>query len=598
METEEYLHNIVKNLPLDAGIYKYFDSEGTIIYVGKAKNIKNRVSSYFVNSSDKSMKTRKLVKEIRNIEYAVVNSEMDALLLENNLIKNLQPKYNILLKDGKSYPYICVTKEHFPRVLPTRQVDLETGTYFGPFGSIKAMNTLLELFRTLYTIRTCAFALTPKNIEQQKFKVCMEYHIKKCKAPCEKLQTEQEYQEDIKQIINILKGKIGAVKNYFKEKMLESAEKLAFEQAQMFKEKYEVLDKFQSRSMIVNPNISDLDVITISADEKFAFYNYMHIENGCITKIRTSEVKKKLDETENTILQHLILEYKSNTDNRIITNIEAEPETANLLNISTPKIGDLRKLVELSIKNVLTYKKEKMQREAEKRESGTERRVLQTMRLELNLPRTPKHIECFDNSNFQGTNAVSSMVCFKDGRAAKKEYRHFNVKTVEGANDFATMYEVVFRRYKRLKEEDLPMPDLVIVDGGKGQLSSAMQALKDLDLYGKMPLVGIAKRLEELYYPEDELPIHLNKKSEALLLIQRIRDEAHRFGITFHRDKRSKNSLTSKLEEIEGIGEKTYQKLLSHFKSMAKMLEADEQELIDLVGNHKTQIILKELKGK
>jgi excinuclease ABC subunit C len=594
METDNDhpLAEFVRNLPHEPGIYKYIDAEGVIIYVGKAKNLRNRVSSYFLKSNQHSLKTRRLVQEIHRIEYALVNSEMDALLLENNLIKEQQPKYNILLKDDKTYPYICITAEAFPRVMPIRSLDRTQGTYFGPYSSVKAMNTMLEMFRNLFTIRTCTFALTEKNIEAGKFKACLEFHIKKCKAPCEGLQKEEEYDLEIQQIKHILKGKIGIAKSYLKNKMQEAADNWAFEEAQQWKQKIDSLDHFQAKSLVANPNVTDLDVFTIHSDEKTAFYNYMHIENGCITRIKTSLVKKKLDEADATILRYILLEYIPNLSftHRIISNIEPDFDLSQF-NISVPKIGDMRGLIELSLKNALYLQKEKMEQAEEYKENSTGIRMMETLQKDLNLLKLPKHIECFDNSNLQGTNPVSSMVCFKDGRPAKKEYRHFNVKTVVGANDFATMYEVVQRRYKRLKEENQPLPDLIVIDGGKGQLSSAVQALKDLGMYGLMPIVGIAKRLEEIYFPLDELPVHIHKKSEGLILIQRIRDEAHRFAITFHRQKRSQKTLESQLESIEGIGEKTIQRVLEKYKSVANIRKADPKELEEILGKHKAELL-------
>ncbi len=589
--TTENISEVLRNLPQDAGIYKYFSAEGEIIYVGKAKNLKSRVSSYFQKSNQLSRKTLRLVSEIRRIELTVVNTEMDAFLLENNLIKENQPKYNILLKDDKTYPYICITHERFPRVLAVRSLDRTLGTYYGPYASVKAMNTMLELFRELFPIRTCAYDLSEENIRKQKYKACLEYHIKKCKAPCEALQKEEEYNREIEQIRLILKGKMSIAKNYFKQKMQEAADAWAFEEAQVLKEKYEALDKFQTKSMVANPNVTDLDVFTISADEKTAYYNFFHIQNGCIVRTQTAVLKKKLDETDSTILKHLIVEFLENAEAKIITNVEPDEELLEHFTITVPKIGDLKQLIELSYKNVLYLKKEHLNRKNEQTENSTQKRVLETLQQDLRLLHLPKHIECFDNSNIQGTNPVASMVCFRDGKPAKKDYRHYNIKTVTGANDFASMHEIVTRRYKRLKEERQPLPNLIIVDGGKGQLSSAVEALKELELYGAIPIIGIAKRLEEIYYPEDEVPLYLSKKSESLRLIQRMRDEAHRFAITFHRQKRSNNSLISRLEEIDGIGEKTVKILLEKYKSVLKIKKISESELAELVGRHKASLV-------
>lgn len=587
----------LKILPTEPGIYKFFDSQEVIIYVGKAKNLKNRVSSYFANKADLSRKTQRLVSEIRRIEYTVVNTEFDALLLENSLIKANQPKYNILLKDDKTYPYICITNEPFPRVFPTRRHDIEEGTYFGPYASVKAMNNLLDLLKKIYTIRSCSFALTKENIKKQKFKVCLEYHIKNCKGGCEGLQTEDDYQKDIEQVINVLKGKISVATHYFKQKMQEAAAAWKFEEAQAYKDKLDSLENFQSRSLVANPNISDVDVFAITSDEKAAYVNYLHIQNGAITQTQTITVKKKLDETDSEILAYVILDfrYKYQTHNtKIITNVELQIEG---LDIQVPKIGDLKKLVELSYKNALFKKKERMNKEVEIKDNSANKRILEQLKKDLNLIVRPDHIECFDNSNIQGTNPVASMVYFKDGKASKKDYRHFKIKTVIGANDFASMYEIVTRRYTRLLDEKADLPQLIIIDGGKGQLSSACDALKALNLYGKIPIIGIAKRLEELYYPEDEFPIMISKKSESLKLIQRIRDEAHRFAITFHRDLRSKNSIISRLEEIDGIGKATTEKLLKKYKSVKKIIETDYAEIEAFIGKDKARLVMEGLKS-
>lgn len=609
----------LKLLPTEPGIYKFFDSQNVIIYVGKAKNLKNRVSSYFANKADLNRKTQRLVSEIRRIEYTVVDSEFDAFLLENNLIKAHQPKYNILLKDDKTFPYICITNEPFPRVFPTRRHDRQDGTYFGPYASVKAMNTLLDLVRKLYTIRTCNLALTKENIKKKKFKVCLEYHIKNCKGGCEGLQTEEDYQKDIEQVIHILKGKTNVATNYFKQKMQEAAEAWKFEEAQLYKEKLESLEKFQAKSLVANPNISNIDVFAITSDEKYGYVNYLHIQNGSIVQTQTLTIKKKLDEADSEILAYVILDFRSKSgawgmgeggDNtlpsenlakgiasnktKIITNVEVQIEG---LDIQVPKIGDLKKLVELSYKNALFKKKERMNREVEIKDNSANKRILEQLQKDLNLIRRPDHIECFDNSNIQGTNPVAAMVCFKDGKPSKKDYRHFKIKTVVGPNDFASMREIVTRRYSRLLNENADLPQLIIIDGGKGQLSAACEALKELNLYGKIPIIGIAKRLEELYYPDDELPIMINKKSESLKLIQRIRDEAHRFAITFHRDQRSKNSLVSRLEEIDGIGKATAEKLLKKYKSVKKLLEIPPSEIEALIGKDKARIVLEGLRN-
>lgn len=594
-EERSELIETIRNLPPAPGVYRYFNAADELVYVGKAKNLKSRVSSYFVKSNDKSRKTRQLVREIRRMEYTVVNSEFDALLLENNLIKQHQPRYNILLRDDKTYPYLCITNEPFPRLIPTRKRIEGRGTYFGPYASVKAMKTVLELVRRLYTIRTCKYALTPENIARKKFRVCLEYHIKNCKGPCEGLQTTADYDADMRQVANIIKGKLGVVRSYFREQMMEAASHLAFEEAQLFKEKLEVIEKFQSKSLVVNPDISDLDVVAITTDEKYAYLNYLHIEHGCIIQTKTVHLKKKLDESETDMLAAMIVEFRQQFRSeaaRVITNIA--PEIAfEGFEVMVPKIGDLKKLVELSYKNAMFYRKDKMQRDSEQKEQS--KRVLDRLKADLNLTSVPMHIECFDNSNIQGTNPVAAMVCFKGGKPSKKDYRHFNIKTVEGPNDFASMHEIVTRRYRRLLDDHKTLPDLIVIDGGKGQLSSACQALKELGIYGLVPIVGIAKRLEEIFYPEDELPLLINKKSEGLMLLQRVRDEAHRFAITFHRDQRSRKSLVSQLEGIPGIGKQTTEKLLAKYRSVKKIAATPFEELAEFIGKDKAATVLKHL---
>ncbi|MDN3668577.1 excinuclease ABC subunit UvrC [Echinicola jeungdonensis] len=585
-------------LPEYPGVYKYYDKEGTLIYVGKAKNLKKRVSSYFIKSAGLNLKTRRMVREIKKIEIAIVNSEFDALLLENNLIKKSQPKYNILLKDDKTYPYLLLTKEHFPRIYPTRKVIPSKGTYFGPFASVKAMNNILELIRSLFTIRTCKLDLHPYKIASQKYKVCLEYHLGNCLGPCEGLQGEESYLKDIDQANNILKGNLGIAKGYFKTMMQEAAENLKFELAQRYKEKLELLEKYQAKSLVTSPNISSLDVFTVVTDEKFAFVNYLRIKNGAIILTKTVELRKKLDEPEIELLLTAIVrlrdQFQSDAE-EILTNISPEDPIEGF-QLTVPKIGDKRKLVELSLKNALYYKKEKAL--ASGRVQDKKNRILLQLQKDLSLKEIPDHIECFDNSNIQGNYPVASMVCFHQGKPAKKEYRHFHIKTVEGPNDFASMTEVVGRRYKRLLSENKPLPKLIVIDGGKGQLSAAMDALKGLGIYGQVPVIGIAKKLEEIYFPEDSLPLHIDKKSESLRLLQRVRDEAHRFAITFHRDVRSKNFIQSSLEQIEGIGASTSEKVLKHFKSFKKLNEAKEEELIQLIGKDKAQKIQRYLNEK
>ncbi|WP_420384816.1 excinuclease ABC subunit UvrC [Roseivirga sp.] len=582
----------VLKLPDNPGVYRFFNEEDVLIYVGKAKSLKKRVSSYFNKQAGVNRKTRRLVSEIKAIEVTLVNSEFDALLLENSLIKQNQPKYNILLKDDKTFPYICVSNERFPRIYSTRKFIPSNGTYFGPYASVKAMNNVLRLINSLFTLRTCRYDLSDENIKAGKFKVCLEYHIGNCKGPCEGLQTEEDYLKDVDQAINILKGNLSVPKQYFKEYMSEAAEQLEFEKAQKFKDKLELVDRFQSKSVVVSPKIADLDVFTIVSDEKWAFVNYLRIKNGTINLSQTSEVKKRLSESDEDILSLMIIDLKDkfqSTAKEVLTNKDLELETDNF-KLILPQRGDKKKLIELSLKNALFAKKEKYSSLENVKDKGN--RVLKQLQSDLALKELPTHIECFDNSNIQGTNPVASMVCFKMGRPSKKDYRHFKIKTVVGPDDFGSMKEVVGRRYQRLLNENSPLPKLIVIDGGKGQLNAACEALKELDLYGEIPIIGIAKRLEELYFPEDSFPIHIDKKSEALRLIQKLRDEAHRFAITFHRDLRSKNSFKFELEEVKGLGKATVDKLLKEYRTLSKIQSASEEELVSVVGQAKTNIIL------
>ncbi|MDR6563906.1 MULTISPECIES: excinuclease ABC subunit UvrC [unclassified Arcicella] len=598
MDEFDYKSALAK-VPELPGVYRYFDEEGTVIYVGKAKNLKNRVSSYFAKSNQHDRKTKRLVSQIRNLEFTIVHTEFDALLLENTLIKKFQPKYNILLRDDKMYPFICVTNEPFPKIITIRRVDKKMGTFFGPFANQKAMYAILEMFNQLYTFRTCNLNLNHKNIQDRKFKVCLEYHIGNCKGPCEGLQTEKDYLKEIDQAKNILKGNMSLPKQYFEEKMQEAASKLAFEEAQEFKEKLAYLVNFQSKSTVVNPNIRDVDVFSIVSDENAFYFNFMKVLNGFITQTQSLEVKKKLDETDEDILTMMVWEMRDKYESEakeVITNIPLSVELKGVEN-TIPQIGDKKKLLEMSLKNVLYFKKEKADRQASEESAGDAKmRILLTLKNDLQLKSIPRHIECFDNSNIQGTNPVSAMVCFKNGIPSKKDYRHFTPKTVEGPNDFATMNEVVTRRYSRLLQEEADLPDLIIIDGGKGQLSASADALKNLGLYGKIPIIGIAKRLEEIYFPEDSIPLYIDKKSESLKLIQRLRDEAHRFGITKHRDKRSKNFIISQLESIDGIGKNTAEKLLKHFGTVSNIYKATSEDLETLLGKAKALKLKEQLK--
>ena len=581
----------LSSVPDSPGVYRFYNDEEILIYVGKAKSLKKRVSSYFNKQSQYNRKTEKLVSEIRKIEFTLANTEFDALLLENNFIKQNQPKYNILLKDDKTFPYLCILKERFPRIISTRKYIPRQGEYFGPYSSVGSMNSILDLIRQLYSIRTCSLLLSEENIGEKKFKVCLEYHIGNCKGPCEGLQSEQDYQQEIAQARNILKGNLSIVEDYFGAEMSAAASKMEFEKAGFYKYKLEKLEKFQSKSLVVNRKLTDIDVVTITSSATDAFINYLQVKEGAIIFSKNLEIKKKLDEPDEDIIsmatQELRSTYLSNNP-EVFTNIQLTVKSDEFENI-VPQIGDKKKLVDLSLKNALYLKRE---REINKEERKTKKNeVLHILQENLRLIQYPKIIECFDNSNFQGTNPVAAMVRFVDGKPDKKGYRHFNIKTVVGPDDFASMKEIVGRRYKRIMEEQGEYPQLIIVDGGKGQLSSAVEALQELGLYGKIPIVGIAKRLEEIYYPEDPLPLLISKKSPALLLIQRIRDEAHRFGITFHRLKRSNSTFITELESISGIGKKTADKLLKHFKSFKKIKEAELKELVSLVGEKAAKAI-------
>ncbi len=590
---KDQLKQHIQRLPDSPGVYRFYNTDGTLIYVGKAKNIKKRVGSYFNKIEGVNRKTLRLVSEIDHIEYTVSGTEFDALLLENNLIKQNQPKYNILLKDDKTFPYVCILKESFPRVIYTRKYIPSQGEYFGPYSSVYAMKNILELARKLYTIRTCHLQLTPANIEQKKFKVCLEFHIGNCKGPCEGLQPESEYLNDIQQIRSVLKGQLSVVENYFTEQMKLAAGALEYEKAQSFKEKLKHLEVFKTKSLVVNRDITDVDVITLISREEHAYANYMVVREGGIIYSKSIELKKRLEETDEELISFSLLEMQkqSRSINKIVySNIPVTllaEATENII----PKIGDKRKLVLLSQKNALELQRERELLRAEKKAKKNE--VLTILQNDLQLPVLPHVIECFDNSNFQGTTPVASMVRFVNGKPDKKGYRHFNIKTVIGPNDFASMKEIVYRRYFRLMNEDLPLPDLILVDGGKGQLSSACEALKELNLYGKIPIAGIAKKLEEIYYPEDPLPLLINKRSPGLHLIQFIRDEAHRFAITHHRQKRSKAFVSSELEQLKGVGKKTTEKLLKQFKSVKKIKEASFEELEQVVGKTKALLIKK-----
>ncbi|MEX1189560.1 MAG: excinuclease ABC subunit UvrC [Bacteroidia bacterium] len=591
MNASPHVQTILKTLPDKPGVYQFYNQEGLILYVGKAKSLKKRVGSYFSKEHYDSGKTRVLVSKIVDIRTIVVETELDALLLENNLIKKYQPRYNVALKDDKSFPWICIKNERFPRVFPTRRMIKDGSEYFGPYPSVKVMRTLLDFVKTLYPRRNCNLALEPKAIEAGKFKVCLEYHIKNCLAPCVAYQSEEDYNATIEDIRQIIKGNISELIKIVRDRMMQHAAEYRFEQAQELKERLELLEKFKSKSTIVNPSISNVDVFSIHCDEKMAFVNYLRVLDGSIVQGHTIELKKRLEETPEELLSigiaEMRLRFESNAK-EILVPILPDFEDDSIY-VHIPQRGDKKKLLELSERNVSNYMREKnKQIELVDPERHT-KRILEQLKKDLRMPELPKHIECFDNSNLQGTYPVSAMVCFKDARPSKKDYRHYNVKTVEGANDFATMEEVLQRRYSRLLNEDEPLPQLIIIDGGKGQLSASVSALDILGLRGKITIIGIAKRLEEIYFPGDPYPLYIDKKSESLKLIQHLRNEAHRFGITHHRSRRDKGTLQTELSAIEGIGKGTAEKLLSDFRSVAKISKLELKELIDSIGEHRAQ---------
>ena len=587
----------VQTLPENPGVYQFFDHTDTIIYVGKAKNLKKRVSSYF-NKEHDSPKTRILVSKIVRIEHIVVATENDALLLENNLIKKYQPRYNILLKDGKSYPWICISNERFPRVFFTRKMIKDGSTYFGPYTNLKIVRTLLDLIKDLYPLRNCRLELSQQNIDNGKFKVCLEYHIKNCKAPCEGLQSEEDYNHNIQQIKEILKGNLKEVISLFKEEMIQLAQDLRFEEAQEIKVKLEHLENYQAKSTIVSAKIHNVDVFSIVSDEEYAYINFLQVAYGAIIGGHTLEIKKKLDETDQELLELGILELRERFHSQSKELIVPFPITVDAsLSLNIPKAGEKFQLLQLSERNAQAYRQEKFKQVKILDPERHTNRLLSQMQRDLHLSVPPVHIECFDNSNIQGTNPVAACVVFKNAKPSKKDYRHFNIKTVEGPNDFASMEEVVFRRYHRLLEEEEPLPQLIVIDGGKGQLGAALKALEALDLRGKIAIIGIAKRLEEIFYPGDSIPLYLDKKSETLKVIQHLRNEAHRFGITFHRQKRSNSAIQSELDTIKGIGKQTREALLKHFKSVKRLKEASLEAIIEIVGTSRGEKIWNHFKN-
>lgn len=591
-EQNKSLQSLIRSLPGKPGIYQYFDKEGKIIYVGKAKNLKKRVSSYFTKTHQTG-KLRLLVKKIADIKFVVTATEMDALLLENNLIKEYQPRYNIQLKDDKSFPWICIKNEAFPRVFSTRHPLKDGSSYYGPYASVRMMRTLLDIIKQLYPLRTCKLNLSKKNIEKGKFKVCLEYHIGNCKAPCVGKQSEEDYNESIEQARSIIKGNIGHVIIELKRLMHKAAAEMDFERAQMLKEKVEILEKYKSKSTIVNPRINKVDVLSIIADDDLAYVNYLHVMNGAIVQAHTIEIKKKLDESAADLLVFALTDFRKrfqSTAREIILPFDPKVELPEI-KINIPQRGDKKQLLELSERNARHYQMERRKQASLIDPDRHKKRILNRMQKDLRMKVLPEVIECFDNSNFQGDYPVAAMVQFVNTKPNKKAYRHFNIKTVEGPDDFASMEEIILRRYGRLLKEGEKLPQLIIVDGGKGQLSSAVKSLKTLGLYGKITIIGIAKKLEELYFPADPLPLYLDKTSESLKIIQQLRDEAHRFGITHHRKRRAKGTIKSQLTSIDGVGFSTSQTLLRKFKSVKKVKAASIAQLADVVGNTKARIV-------
>ena len=574
----------LQTLPNTPGVYQYYDKEGSIIYVGKAKNLKKRVTSYFTKNHEYG-KTRILVKKIADIKHIVVNSETDALLLENNLIKKYKPRYNVLLKDDKSYPWLCIKNERFPRIFLTRRVIKDGSEYFGPYTSVKTVRILLDLIKELYSLRTCKYDLSAQKVNEGKYKVCLEYHLGNCNGACEGLETEVHYNQSIKEIKEIIKGNFKESLERFKQMMYDFAATMEFEKAQQIKEKLERLNSYQAKSTIVNPSINNVDVFSVISDESHGYLNFLKLSNGSIIQSHTTEIKKKLDETDKELLELFIVEIRQRFNSQSPEiYVPFKVGLGEDLKVTIPKLGDKKRIVELSERNAKYYRQEQFKQIKIVDPDRHVKRIMSQMKKDLRLHEEPRHLECFDNSNIQGTNPVAACVVFKDGKPSKKEYRHYNIKTVVGPDDFGSMEEVVYRRYKRLLAEDEPLPQLIVIDGGKGQLSSALKSLDILGLRGKIAIIGIAKRLEEIYYPEDSVPLYLDKKSETLKIIQHARNEAHRFGITLHRNKRSKSAIQSGLELIPTIGKQTITNLLRKFKSAKRVKEASLEELEQIIG--------------
>ncbi len=594
--THEDYKKLAATLPNQPGVYRYLDDKGKVLYVGKAKNLKKRIASYFGNKKHQAHKTRVLIRVADSVVYTIVESEQDALLLENSLIKDLQPRYNVQLKDGKSYPYICIKRERFPRVFMTRKVIKDGSKYYGPYTSVKRITVVLNTIRRLFKLRTCSYNLSEQNIEKKKFKICLEFHIKNCNGPCEGLEDEDAYNEKIRQVKNILNGNFGPVKQYHKTQMALSVEQLEFEKAQTIKENLQILNSYQSKSTVVSPSITDADVFTIEIIENLAIVNYMKIANGALLNTFMLEMVPNLNDKPEELLVYsipiLMNKFNSIAAELIVPFPISIPEMEGIT-ITVPQRGEKKKLLDLSSKNLTYYKLQKQKETLNKAQKQTHaERILKTMEKDLQLDSIPTHIECFDNSNLMGTHPVASMVVFKNARPSKKDYRHYHIKTVVGPDDYASMEEVVFRRYKRLVEEEKSLPQLVVIDGGKGQLSSAMKSIRELGLDKRITVIGIAKRLEEIYFADDPIPLHLSKRSESLKVIQQLRNEAHRFAITFHRNLRSKSFAKTELTEVPGIGQKTAQKLLLHFKSVERLKQATTDELQRVAGKAATEKLL------
>ena len=598
MADHSHIANIIGSLPDQPGVYQFFDKNGEIIYIGKAKNLKKRVASYFGKKKFKSFKIKVLVNRIADLEFVVVNSESDALLLENNMIKKHQPRYNIMLKDDKTFPWICIKNEPFPRVFSTRNVIEDGSKYYGPYTSAYAVKVLLTLIRQLYQLRTCTYVLTKENIAKKRFKICLEYHIGNCKGPCEQLQTEADYNESIRQIREIIKGNLNDVISYLKQEMKKQAESYRFEEAALFKDKIEILSRYQAKSTIVNPAIHNVDVFSIISDEKEAYVNFLKVVRGAVIQAHTIEIKKKLDEEDEELLAYVIADLRNRIESSAREIIV--PMDLGLLfpenHITVPQRGDKKKLLDLSIRNARSFRLEKKRRQDTQYNKSSGERILKKVQKDLRLKKLPVHIECFDNSNIQGSNPVAACAVFKNGKPSKSEYRHYNIKSVSGIDDYASMEEVVFRRYKRLKNEKASLPQLIVIDGGKGQLNAATGSLDKLGLRGEIAIVGIAKKLEEIFFPGDPVPLYIDKSSESLKIIQNLRNEAHRFGIAFHRQKRSGSMTHSVLEEIPGIGQKTIEKLFIGFGSMEGIRSATLEEIGKVTGLPRARIIKNRLK--